>query len=254
MITYNDAWLAHHGVKGQKWGVRNGPPYPIEDTVLKKGTRLNSVSADRTTKQYLDRVNKTGRWLYTYNPNDQWDSKIYKGPFAYYASRREQSLIYEHQFEVVKDLKMPTSKQRIDEFVNLYKNDKLTVARDLEATRRAMVRNNVGNPKNGLDLQNLSSEKDFKDAYEIFNHAMEAVDMFKSTKKYAKIMSTKFDAMVDDNNQGIYNEAHDPIIIFRAKDAIKQVSKERVLTPTEVISNFKDVDSELQKKGKRAML
>lgn len=22
-------WLAHHGVQGQRWGVRNGPPYPI---------------------------------------------------------------------------------------------------------------------------------------------------------------------------------------------------------------------------------
>lgn len=24
-------YLAHHGVKGQKWGVRNGPPYPLKD-------------------------------------------------------------------------------------------------------------------------------------------------------------------------------------------------------------------------------
>lgn len=23
-------WLAHHGVKGMHWGVRNGPPYPIQ--------------------------------------------------------------------------------------------------------------------------------------------------------------------------------------------------------------------------------
>lgn len=23
-------YIAHHGVKGQKWGVRNGPPYPID--------------------------------------------------------------------------------------------------------------------------------------------------------------------------------------------------------------------------------
>lgn len=27
-LGYNT--IAHHGVKGQKWGVRNGPPYPIE--------------------------------------------------------------------------------------------------------------------------------------------------------------------------------------------------------------------------------
>ncbi len=25
--------LAHHGVKGQKWGIRNGPPYPIKKMV-----------------------------------------------------------------------------------------------------------------------------------------------------------------------------------------------------------------------------
>lgn len=24
--------LAHHGIKGQKWGVRNGPPYPLTET------------------------------------------------------------------------------------------------------------------------------------------------------------------------------------------------------------------------------
>lgn len=28
--------LYHHGIKGQKWGVRNGPPYPLEKTVLKR--------------------------------------------------------------------------------------------------------------------------------------------------------------------------------------------------------------------------
>ena len=24
-------YLSHHGIQGQKWGVRNGPPYPIEE-------------------------------------------------------------------------------------------------------------------------------------------------------------------------------------------------------------------------------
>ena len=28
-IVYNQNYLAHHGIQGQKWGVRNGPPYPL---------------------------------------------------------------------------------------------------------------------------------------------------------------------------------------------------------------------------------
>lgn len=33
------SFLRHHGVKGQEWGVRNGPPYPIE-TGMRKGLFL----------------------------------------------------------------------------------------------------------------------------------------------------------------------------------------------------------------------
>lgn len=29
-------YLIHHGIKGQKWGVRNGPPYPLKDSVKRK--------------------------------------------------------------------------------------------------------------------------------------------------------------------------------------------------------------------------
>jgi len=37
---YNNFWheLYHSGVKGMKWGVRNGPPYPIEDRVFISGS------------------------------------------------------------------------------------------------------------------------------------------------------------------------------------------------------------------------
>ena len=27
---YDQDYLMHHGIKGQKWGVRNGPPYPLD--------------------------------------------------------------------------------------------------------------------------------------------------------------------------------------------------------------------------------
>lgn len=41
--------LMHHGVKGQKWGVKNGPPYPIDktskrDTIVEDAIRSGKVS------------------------------------------------------------------------------------------------------------------------------------------------------------------------------------------------------------------
>ena len=28
--NYGNTYLIHHGVKGQKWGEKNGPPYPLD--------------------------------------------------------------------------------------------------------------------------------------------------------------------------------------------------------------------------------
>lgn len=109
----NRIFLCHYGVKGMKWGVRNGPPYPIE-TGIAKGTKLNSVSTIPFANKYKKKNWKT---LYTYNPNDPWDSAVYKGPFAVYKFNSSRRYIYEHQFEVVKDLKMPTKKERVDNFI-----------------------------------------------------------------------------------------------------------------------------------------
>ena len=41
--------LAHHGIKGQKWGVRNGPPYPLDksqksDTIVDDAIKSGEVS------------------------------------------------------------------------------------------------------------------------------------------------------------------------------------------------------------------
>lgn len=42
-------YLFHHGIKGQKWGVRNGPPYPLaklsgHDTIVKDAIESGLVS------------------------------------------------------------------------------------------------------------------------------------------------------------------------------------------------------------------
>ena len=50
IFIYYSNYLAHHGRKGQKWGERNGPPYPLTQEAKKKayGNKAKQTSTNRT--------------------------------------------------------------------------------------------------------------------------------------------------------------------------------------------------------------
>lgn len=254
-------YICHYGRKNQKWGVRNGPPYPIEDTVLKAGTRLNSVSSTWSTDEYKN----TGRSIYTYRPDELWDKKVYEGPFSEYLARyRGAKQLRIHEFETTADMKMPTSKERKDRFKELL-NDKDKgnyVKEDLQTVRDQLIEYQVGSPKEreqykNFDVNNIKTEDDLKVAYDIFNHAMEASYYYKSTREYMDIMQKNYDAMVDDNNQGDYNDARDPIIVFNGRKFLKDVADYKApkyLTWDVVLNNSDEVQDEMEKQGKRLKL
>ena len=57
-VRYSDIYLAHHGILGQKWGKRNGPPYPLDSgdhsaSERKAGWRksLKQDKADRAREE-----------------------------------------------------------------------------------------------------------------------------------------------------------------------------------------------------------
>lgn len=74
MNLISEDYLAHHGIVGQKWGKRNGPPYPLgggdysraeKDKIYKKRKEHNSVY----NKKHFDEVLKEGTELKTLSYN-----------------------------------------------------------------------------------------------------------------------------------------------------------------------------------------
>ena len=257
MQRYSNVWkwtnpdeIYHHGIKGQKWGVRRGPPYPIEDRTMRLGTRLNSVNTNAHQDEH-----PPDHWLYTYNPDDEWDASVYKGPFAIFLMQAKGLGVFEHQYETIKNLQMPTSKERLDEFIAAYNANKFRSSVELRSMQKKMVRYGVGTKKSRtIDLSKLNTEDDYKAAYEVFNHLMERAWEYGITRRYCKTMSEKYDAMVDDNNQAIYNHAHDPVIIFRVHEALKEVGDVKMIDISEARKHFENVQAELAKKGEKVLL
>lgn len=273
----NRVFLAHHGIKGQKWGIRryqnpdgsltpegkirygSGPnDYgPIEDTVLKSGTVLRSVSSKHID---ANSYKNSGKPLYVYNKENEWDNKVYKGPFSkYLVMYRGARFIAEFEYKTISDLKMPTKAERVGEFKSLYGDKKYSkdLKRTMGSIQKQLRAANIGSQASQtVDLNNLKTDDDFAAAYEVFNHAMEAQHNFKSTSEYVRRMSSKYDAMVDDNNQGIYNAANDPIVVFKTDKLISQNAGMPVkfLTLEEINDNTESVRKELKKRGERVKL
>ena len=56
-----NAVLMHHGIEGQKWGVRNGPPYPLDrktSSEIKKGKEVTESRSSDDKKEYEDEFTK----------------------------------------------------------------------------------------------------------------------------------------------------------------------------------------------------
>ena len=103
-----------------------------------------------------------------------------------------------------------------------------------------------------VNFKKLNSDEDYETAYEVFNFLMETPRAYTSTSAYLKRMSKEYDAMVDDHNQGVYNDAQDPVIVFKANKVIESVS-DKELSDLDISIALYATRIDMAKKGRNVM-
>lgn len=102
-----DEYLAHHGILGQKWGVKNGPPYPLgggdytqserKAILRKRSTIKNSIY----NKKHFDEVLKADK---TTLSTLSYDKDRTKGADMFYATH---NVLDKHQYNALFNRKIP---------------------------------------------------------------------------------------------------------------------------------------------------
>lgn len=143
--------IYHHGILGQKWGVRNGPPYPLDsDFKLKKNKKFRRISRsqDDSTKGHK------------YLTNNSVDEAFYKAFIG------KGNSTYTHTYRANKDLNMAGAKtvratqQKILDSLSPEKKKKLL--KEIDDTNKKYVFKNRSNIPEEDIKKAESCEKDYK--------------------------------------------------------------------------------------------
>lgn len=82
-LGYNT--IAHHGIKGQKRGVRNEPPYPLDksqksDIIIKKESQIRDRNGNWTHQERIDNNERIGSYV---DRKTMKETKTSKGIIVY---------------------------------------------------------------------------------------------------------------------------------------------------------------------------
>lgn len=233
-----------------------------DDIVIKKGTQLNNLGSKEKLKLrgnwklgvigapgvgaiiYPKKRTDNEKKLFVYKEDDSHDKDVYEGAFTQYIKYRDRTnQIFKQKFENIDNIVSPSAQRRAELFVEAYRNNPKLYSKILNRTDSYMqYRQNSGvNLSPGLKSfvgkskydKNTSDSDLMKYGYGLFNIGNEWTDRVtvKGNNKYYKTLKKNgYNALIDDNNRDIYNDAHNPLIILDAKKYLKNIGSEQ-LTP-----------------------
>ena len=223
--------LCHYGVKGQQWGVLNGPPYPIQDgnpIRIRKGKEIRRLSP------YDESVSK-GHAYVTYLNGD---IDHYKGFFAarLKALNGPKTPIYSIKMTAKDDLISPGKTERVKTFIDLYKNDPV-LRKELGSYYKKDYHN--FSPFPGIYYENkfskLNDDELVKIGYSTFARSIGGNEYIRS--KYFNELSKKgYSYVIDDMDAGRFGK--NPAIVFNREKSLNYEGQTE-LTNKEIYDSYK---------------
>lgn len=252
MNMMSDDSLSHHGIKGQQWGVMHGPPYPLDKDQsirIKKGATLDHVSTDK-------KIKLGDRGVYAYDASDAWDKTVYQGAYSEFLRYSRGGKIYNHTFTVNEDLVLPSQKEKVDTFLQIYKKDKdlqkniTDYIKSIEPDEdgQYQIEDSIASNRESImrawDDLDKDEQTRLNREYRIFMNYfnVSSNDSWKkASDKFINALKDKgYNAVIDDNNAVLYNGAHSPVYVFEGnllseKKHAKEVKKKIIITNQEEI-------------------
>lgn len=249
-------FLEHHGILGQQWGVKNGPPYPLtggtydnrnsvekreskkvhrkrhQDTVIKKGTKLQtlSVDSDRTKGTDMFYAAYTSRDKHEYNAlfNKAMDTPVYDANGNHVGT----SKLY--KFKIInvpkRDMKIASETNSAEAFAKLYSKDRdfYNFVTDEKRMQSKFVEDKYRFKgyrearsvleKIRKDPEYVPSRQEVQVMYRMFNYVIPNTDgdtTKQRTKLFEALKQQGYDGILD-TNDALYGgfKADNPVIII----------------------------------------